>query len=304
MRITYIPQIKPRALRGSVFILTALLKCIFFKGKIFILYFPKCEIIKRVIFWKKMHLDIRTLSIEKDAEKRNADNKQICKSINFFNSVSFITQSIADLVPLKPSIKQFILPLGADVISNTNKEYNHLHLLYIGTLEGRDIIKTVQGVELFIAQNPVQSIFYDIIGDGVDFDMIKTYIEKQNLSQYIKMWGRIPYKSLKSFLDTHNIGVSFVPMTPGYDLQPPTKTYEYILSGLFCIATKTSANCEVIIDDKNGYLIEDTAKSFCNALKHILQNKHFYNSQTIRKSLANFQWKILIDKYLKNILED
>ena len=304
MKVTYIPKIKPRALRGSVFILTALLKCLFFRGKIFILYFPKCEIIKRIIFWKKMHLDIRTLSIKKDTEERNAENNQICKSINCFNSVSFITQPIANLVSVKSSIKQFILPLGADVISNTNKEYNHLHLLYVGALEGRDIIKTVQGVELFITQNPTQSIFYDIVGDGIEFDMIKTYIERHNLSQYIKMWGRIPYKSLKPFLDTHNIGISFVPITPGYDLQPPTKTYEYILSGLFCIATKTTANCEVIINDKNGYLIEDTAKSFCDALKHLLQNKHSYNSSTIRNSLINFQWKILIDKYLKTILED
>ena len=92
MKVTYIPKIKPRALRGSIFILTALLKCLFFQGKIFKLYFPKCEIIKRIIFWKKMHLDIRTLSIKKDTEERNAENNQICKSINCFNSVSFITQ--------------------------------------------------------------------------------------------------------------------------------------------------------------------------------------------------------------------
>lgn len=304
LKIIYIPQINPRILRGIIFILIAVFKCLFYNGKIFILYFPKCEIIKQILFWKKMHIDIRTLSIITNEEKRINENKQICKSIDNFESVSFITQAIANTANIKTTIKQYILPLGSDIISHTNKDFNSLKLLYIGTLENRDIIKTVQGLELFITKYPSISITYNIIGDGSDYDLIKNYIIEHKLTHVVKMHGRLPYSSLKPFLDSHNIGISFIPITTGYDLQPPTKTYEYILSGLFCLATKTKSNCDVIINDTNGYLIDDSPSSFYNGIEHIYTNRNKFQSENIRQTLITYQWKFLIEKYLKPIIED
>lgn len=40
-------------------------------------------------------------------------------------------------------------------------------------------------------------------------------------------------------------------MTEYYDSQPPTKTFEYALSGLYVLATKTRENEKVITND-NG----------------------------------------------------
>ena len=54
-------------------------------------------------------------------------------------------------------------------------------------------------------------------------------------------------------------------MTKFYDIQTPTKTFEYIISGLFCIATNTTANKNLINKD-NGILCDDNATSFSNAL--------------------------------------
>lgn len=304
IEVHYVPAFKPRVLRAIIFIIIAIIKCLFYKGKIFVLYFPKCETIKKILFWKKIHIDIRTLSVIKDEEKRKKENLQICNCINKFDSVSIISQPIADSINIKSSIKQYILPLGADIISKNEKSFNTIKLLYIGTLENRDIIKTVQGLELFIKKNPSLSISYDIVGDGCDFDIINNYILEHRLDTYVRMYGRVPYKELKPFLDSHNVGVSFVPMTTGYDLQPPTKTYEYILSGLFCIATNTRSNNDVIINDVNGYLIEDSASSFFKALEHIYNNKDNYYSELIRKTLLDYQWHILVDKYLRPILED
>lgn len=304
MKIIYIPQINPRALRGIVFIFIAIIKCLFFNGKIFILYFPKCEIIKQILFWKKMHIDIRTLSVITDEEKRIKENKQICKSINNFESVSFITQAIANAAHIKTTIKKYILPLGSDIISHTNKDFSILKLLYIGTLENRDIIKTVLGLELFIKKYPTISIIYNIIGDGSDYNLIKNYIIEHKLTHIIKMHGRLPYSALKPFLDSHNTGISFIPITPGYDLQPPTKTYEYILSGLCCLATKTQSNRDVIINDINGYLIDDSPSSFCQGIEHIYTNRNKFQSENIRQTLIPYQWNFLIEKYLKPIIED
>lgn len=303
LKVYYTPHFKSKLLRGIAFIIFSLIYTSMFKGKIIVLYFPKCEIIKKILFWKNIHIDIRTLSVKNNEDDRIKENNSIQKCINYFNSVSFITSSIANSIFVKDNIKKFILPLGADIISHSNKDFSTLKLLYIGTLENRDIIKTIQGVELFLKKHNTNQIIYNIIGDGNDFELINSYIQEHQLTNYIKMLGRLPYNKLGEYLDNFNIGVSFIPMTNGYNLQPPTKTYEYILSGLFCIATKTKSNCDIVINDINGYLIEDTPASFSDALEHICINNRNYNSTTIRNTLLNNQWNAIIEKYLIPIIE-
>ena len=81
--------------------------------------------------------------------------------------------------------------------------------------------------------------------------------------------------------------------TDYYDHQPPTKTYEYILSGLVCVATSTYSN-KKIITPTNGILHQDNAASFQNALETMLKNKEQYDSQLIRESLHKYQWENII----------
>ena len=66
--------------------------------------------------------------------------------------------------------------------------------------------------------------------------------------------GRIDYYKLKPFFDKCNVGVSYIPIRDYYQYQPPTKTFEYGLSGLVTIATETKSNQEVI-NNCNGILI-------------------------------------------------
>jgi hypothetical protein len=60
--------------------------------------------------------------------------------------------------------------------------------------------------------------------------------------------------------------VSFVPITPWYNNQPPTKTFEYLLAGLPVIATKTHENEKVLKDEPLSELINDDVDSFMNAI--------------------------------------
>ena len=102
---------------------------------------------------------------------------------------------------------------------------------------------------------------------------------------------------LKEFFDHSNVGVSFVPMTPMYNYQPPTKTFEYINSGLFCIATQTFANSEVITST-NGILIPDNAENFCNALQKFIQNKEKISDKEIRNTGQAYLWKNIVEQQL------
>ena len=169
----------------------------------------------------------------------------------------------------------------------------------MGTLSNRHIIDTVKGVKMFKDKYPEIPLIYSIIGDGEELYEIKNYIHMQKLESTIHTYGRLPYSELKPFLDTHNIGISYIPQLECYEYQPPTKTFEYALSGLYTIATNTYENRQVI-HSNNGILINDTISDFAKALYDTYQHRREYNSQTIRKSMEKWQWEKIIQQSLQS----
>lgn len=288
--------------RGIRYILRVLWHILWFKGKIIVVYFEHCDIFKLIFPFRKMILDIRTLSISPDMEKRKKTDEAIISACKRYDMVSVISEGVRNKIG-NIGHKVYILPLGADCISCASKNYATLKLIYVGTFNGRQLDKTIEGMSLFCKKFPNVSVTYDIIGSG-DHDELETYrrlTDLLHLNDVITFHGRITNHLLAPYFDRTTIGVSFVPITDYYNNQPPTKTFEYILSGLYTIATATDANREVITSD-NGILIQDTPEDFARALETIYQKKGTLNERRIRNSLDNYQWKNIVDKYLKPIL--
>lgn len=302
IQVIYAKSFGNRTLRGLLFVLQCLLHIFFYKGKILVVYFEHCEVLKSIFPYKKMLLDIRTLSIVRDLQKRNRYNSLIRKACDKFDYVSVISQGVKEKLKLGDK-NVFILPLGADSISNVVKQYEVLRLLYVGTFSGRDIEKTILAVSLFHNQYPSVPIFYDIVGDGYrnELEDYKQLVKKLKLDDIIFLHGRIPFTELKPFFDKCNIGLSFIPLTEYYDVQPPTKTFEYILSGLYTIATETSSNKE-LITEINGILIKDTPEDFSKALYTAYQKRELIDSKLIRKTLERYQWKNIVQNKFISII--
>lgn len=303
VKVKYVSNKGSRTVRGVRFILQTLVNLFSFKGIVFIHYFEKCELLKRLFPKKKMVLDIKTLNISPNLNIRQKYDNALKKATSYFDFVTIISEGLRNKLGLNHD-KSAILPLGADVISTVDKDFgNEIKLLYVGTLNGRNIDQTILGLSLFLENNPeIKKITYDIIGDGDKSELsdLKVLIEQNNLNDIVRLHGRIPHFKLKPFFDSCNVGVSYVPITNYYNHQPPTKTYEYILSGLFCIATSTHSNKELITED-NGILIEDNPEEFANALEFIHNNKNF-DSDKIRNTLLESTWKGIIDNILIPIL--
>lgn len=300
VNVIYVPYTSVKILNGFLFLFYSILFSIILGGKIFVVYFPNCAYIKRILFWKKINVDIRTLSVEKDAEVRKQFDEKLKREIQYFDSYSYISHGVNDKLNISNKAS-FYLPLGSDIISVENKVFSKMNLLYVGTLHNRNIIDTVIGVHGFLKENPNVELHYDIIGDGEGLDQIKNYISENKLDGVVVAHGRKSYAELKPYFDKCNIGVSYVPIVDWFDVQPPTKTYEYILSGLFTIATATSSNKECITND-NGILINDNPLSFAKALSIIQKDKQKYNSRIIRESLIDFRWSNIIKKYFLPII--
>lgn len=267
-------------------------------------YFKGCSFLKKIFRRKSLMLDIRTLSVSGNPAEREAYNGELKETCRLYDHVTVISQGIKDFMS-DVDVPVSILPLGAETISSVRKRYDEMKLLYVGTLSGRDIHKTILGFDRFCRAHPDTDVIYHIVGEGdtpAETVTLKLLIKQLGLSDKILMHGRMPYDELRPFFDECNIGVSFVPMTSYYDDQPVTKTFEYAMSGLFTIATATKENKKVI-SHANGLLIDDNPGSFYDALENISRNNGLISDKAIRDSVAEYSWDTLMEKYLLPVID-
>lgn len=302
VKVIYVSRALPEKLRGMILLLTGILHCINPKSKVFIEYFPKCSWIKRALPWHRMCIDVRTMHvIESTEERKRLDNAMIAEC-RPFEIRSAISNGVINLLGYNDT---YLLPLGADTISQKLKTYDaKMNLLYVGTFSNRNIDYTISGLKMFMAKHPEANITYDLIGFGETSDeqLIKETIASTGLDDVINFHGRVSYDKLKPFFDTANVGFSFVPMTEYFEHQPPTKTFEYAMSGIYSIATATQANKDIITDD-NGVLIADTPEGVAQGLEHYWLTRNSINEDKIRASLADYSWKNICNKYLRPIID-
>ncbi len=302
VNVVYVPYLNNRFFRQLLFLLYFFKTAFFFDGFIFVIFHSRCLYLKKMMPWKKMHLDIRTLSVLPDKNIREKQNRELVRTIKAYDTISAISTGIIEIINKHINRDIFYLPLGADTISTKQKCFNSLKLLYVGTLNNRRIIDTVKAVHKIVQQDTSCDIHYDIVGDGEEMSELAKYIEDNELSKYIKIWGRIRHQDLSPLFDKCNIGVSYIPIEDYYQFQPPTKTYEYIFSGLYVIATKTFENAK-IVSHENGVLIDDNVESFVNALYFIDEIKSTINSNSIRESLKMYSWARIIEDHFIPIIE-
>ncbi|UBM62458.1 glycosyltransferase [Candidatus Sulfidibacterium hydrothermale] len=273
---------------------------------IFIFYFQFSSLIKLFSYKKNCNyiLDLRTGPIYKNVFKRVFFFYLLKTETFFFKNVTIISECLSKKLGLRTK-KTHILPLGSDkFVEKKGSNVNSMNLLYVGILNQRHIYKTVYGLKKFFTEYGGEiSITYDIVGPGnsKEIQKIKQAVNVTKLENIITLHGKIPHYKLMSFFVKNNIGVSFIPKTEYFECQPPTKTFEYINSGLFCIATSTLENKKLINND-NGILCEDTPESFYEALVSTFKRLDKIKPQTISKTLSDYSWENIINKNLKKYL--
>lgn len=290
------------AIRGVRFVLCALWNILFFNGKILVEYFEHCIWLKKLLPFKRMILDVRTIAVWGTQDDRDRYDKEIERACAKYDIVSVISKGVMRRLNRNEE-NTFLLPLGADVISPSNKTFDTLRLIYVGTFDDRQIDKTIQAVSEFHRQYPRIPITYDIIGDGHhnELSQYMDIVRLLSLDDIVTLHGRIPNTELKPFFDKANIGVSFVPITSYFNVQPPTKTFEYTLSGLYTIATKTDEN-QIVLNESCGFLINDSTEDFLEALCYVWQNLRVLDSNEIRKGMEKYEWRNIISNNLVRIL--
>jgi glycosyltransferase involved in cell wall biosynthesis len=248
----------------------------------------------------KLILDIRTAAVFPSAIKRWVSDSILWFECFFYQNISIISEGVRKRLKLPK--KTMILPLGANEICVERKKIEGIHLLYVGTLSNRNIHDTIIGLKKFKLNYPEIITRYTIIGKGSTYfeSLIKESVTQNELSEIVLIKGYIPTDKLEPFFKDANIGVAYVPMTKYYHNQPPTKTFEYLMSGIPVIATKTLGNSD-IINEKNGVLINDNPEDFYLGIVKIMENQTFFNEDEIRKTVENNEWSKITSHLYTNI---
>ncbi len=260
---------------------------------VYLSYFLGCSLICIFLPTHKVIMDHRSGSVTKKEFKNSVLNFIMRIESVFTKNVVALTTDLKEFLHLPKNT--IVFPLGSDILSETNKSFESLDLLYVGVLKGREIHKTIFGVSEFRKKHPDISISYSIIGGG-DQKLINEEIEKYNLMDVVQVLGFVPFNQITGYYENCNVGICYAPMSKYYMPQPFSKLYEYTLSGMAVISVRLLDSIRKINKD-NGVLCDDTPESFAWALEQIYQNRKNYNSEHIRQEFADFTWKKLSEQF-------
>ena len=279
-----------RYLLGLCFFFTIIYEIIIHKhNNIIACKFPYADKLSSLFPHKNLILDIRTLSIDKSKEVREQADIQLKNMAKKFKHCSVISEGVRK----KLGIKADILPLGAECISKTSKDFSDLKLFYIGTFNNRQLVIFLKGVALFYQKYNIP-ISFDLVGGGNEEEETKLKQEIKNKKlKNVTLHGYLTHDEAQKFFDTCNVGVCYIPITEYYEHQPPTKLYEYLLSGMVCIATKTKSNQDVI-NENLGVLTEDNEHSICESIYQLYLQRKNYSSAKIVSETKKYHWKYVI----------
>lgn len=262
----------------------------------------RSSIVKFYTKKRKVIHDIRTVAVYESYFKRLLMNLNWFIGTRLYSCNTIISDKIYSFYKI-PHNRYYVLPLGANIFSYKNKNFDTLHLLYIGVIRP-GFEETLKGFASFALTQPEST--YTIIGfkDFCSLDtveILKKTINDLDLHKNVKFLGRKTHDECFEFFEKCNVGVSYIPILPKFDNQPPTKNYEYLLSGMVCIATATTAN-QKHINNLNGVIIKDNAQSFEIGLKNLYLKRSSYNSALIRETQLDSQWKNIVNNIFKPIL--
>lgn len=272
---------------------------------LFVIHFKFCFILGLFATARVKILDFRTGDLNRNNTLRYFKNKTFRIESLFFKNKTIISEGLRDVLGVGRK-NSFILPLGGDCLSEKKHKYERLDLLYVGSLTGRNIFQTIEGISIFFSRNPEYRKLssYTLVGFGrkEDINLIELSIDKYNLKEIVSFRGRIIYTDLPQFFDRCNLGVTYIPIDARYEHQPATKIFEYSNSGLFNIATDTYENRKLIHDD-NGIVCRDNPQRFAEALEKYCSIRGTIDEQKIRDSLKSYTWRSIVRNSLKPYLE-
>ncbi|WP_422123848.1 glycosyltransferase [Planococcus sp. X10-3] len=245
-------------------------------------------------------LDIRTCAVFQGAMKRKVYDWLVTASAVFFDRTTIISPLVAERLGIK---KFDVLPLGSDCYIDLGSKVfcrQRIEFLYVGKFDDRRVGDLVRAFDAISnQQNGEDEMVFHIVGFAdreEEAQILRAEIDKADHKEQIIWHGKKSHAQIKELFETASIGFSYIPKTEFFDVQPPTKTYEYIRNGMVCIATNTRANAE-IITAANGVLVNDDVPALVAGIELALARLDMYESSVIAQTVEKNEWQYIMGDF-------
>ncbi|HOK00545.1 MAG TPA: glycosyltransferase [Candidatus Pacearchaeota archaeon] len=183
-------------------------------------------------------------------------------------------------------------------------------LLFVGRISKEKNIDFLIKVFQEIQNSPFkEKIIFLIIGDGSYFKNLKELIKKSKIEKPTIITGFIPHKEIDKYYKVSDIFV-FPSLTETQGIV----ILEAMASGLPVVALKDDAFKNIVINNKNGFLIdykkEDAEKDFTQKIIKLLNNNNLFEelsknaTKTAHKYSDKNQTEKLVEIYKELILKN
>jgi 1,4-alpha-glucan branching enzyme len=228
-------------------------------------------------------LNSRTL---KSASKVLVMNEQTNKIVCEFYGVPMENVSI---VPngVELSIFQKKLPRNNRKIVFSGAMYHH---------RGLDILLDAASK----VKKEVSDVKFILLGSGPELENLQQTAKEQNLQENIEFRGWVPRDEIPSHISDAIVGIGPLRLTTVTSGALPIKVLEYMASSLPVIAKKGTLPNDVVKDEKNGFLIDDSdelAEKIILLLNNPTQVEEMGTKS--RNMVQKFSWENVVDSILE-----
>ena len=257
--------------------------------------------------------DIRSGPIENNIIFYHVLKRLVKFDTSFYDQTFIIDKAVEKEIFGNHKMKEgIIIPIGVDLQSFKSKvksrkilsKYgiydNDLTIVYLGSLSRKRRLENLI-IAFSKACTEVGGLRLIIIGDGDGLQYLKLLTMKLSISDRVFFLGYIDRSKIPQLLSEMDVAISYIPIVPYFDAQPPAKTVEYLACSLPVIATATQGNIHFIEHEKNGLLTGDDPDSVSKAIVKLCLDVNFRQklAENARSSIIKYDWgTIVIEKIL------
>ena len=258
---------------------------------VFTKYFPGASLVVLGAGRRKSILDFRTLSVSKSAFMRFMQNSAMRLESSVARNLTGVSTELLRALG-RPDGR--VVGLGGDNL-HLNKTWPEkeelLNLLYLGTLDGRDIEVLLEATCDYIKMGSHPKIALRLAGTGSAATMAELHriVFENHTENDINFLGFLTRSEIVDELGKSDIGIVHVPNAPRYKVQPSTKLFEYWGANMPVLASDYPMNRRYV-EPGCGILYEPSEAGFLKALTTLSDLVTSTNRQRIAILADKYSW--------------
>jgi glycosyltransferase involved in cell wall biosynthesis len=190
------------------------------------------------------------------------------------------------------------IPVGIDtaMLEAPSDPYNlspsqPVRLVYIGAINRfRELELLFYAIQRVAASTDQFRV--DFIGPDKADGFYQALVRELGIDHVVTIKAPIHYSQVPQVLQQYHVGLAYNPARPTWDFQPTIKILEYRAIGLPIISTNVRAHHDFVIDGENGYLVNNSANEWADAILRLVEDRTLLkstqeNSQKMRRGVTH-----------------